>query len=495
MRSCPQGVDCVWLMGVWERSPAGRAVALGDDGLRRSWDEALPGWTDDDVLGSPYSVHDYVCADDLGGREGLAAARTALADRGARLIVDLVPNHVAPDHPLVTSRPDAFITGSADDLTQDPTGFLEVAAGDRSVIVARARDPYFPPWPDVVQLNAFAPAARTFLARTLRDIADQADGVRCDMAMLLLDDVFASTWGERAGKPLHTPLWIEVLDAVRFDHPGFVVVAEAYWGREPDLLAQGFDACYDKTLYDRLVAGTALEVNSHLAGLAATNARTVRFLENHDEPRAAATLHPDGRARAASVALGTLPGAALWHEGQVDGRKVRLPVFLARRPDEPSSAQTREFLTRLIAAGPAVRPPEATWQLLETGGWPDNSTHEALLAWTWATPTHRSLVVINLSDAPAQGLVLLGKDLVVADRPVQKRGPSWTPWTGRRTTATVTTWPSTGCTSTCRPGTTTSGPPPPFPQWGNSSGREPGRVTRCEGRARNRIAMKAVSGV
>ena len=351
---------------------------------------------------------------------GLAAARTALADRGARLIVDLVPNHVAPDHPLVTSRPDAFITGSADDLTQDPTGFLEVAAGDRSVIVARARDPYFPPWPDVVQLNAFAPAARTFLARTLRDIADQADGVRCDMAMLLLDDVFASTWGERAGEPLHTPLWIEVLDAVRFDHPGFVVVAEAYWGREPDLLAQGFDACYDKTLYDRLVAGTALEVNSHLAGLAATNARTVRFLENHDEPRAAATLHPDGRARAASVALGTLPGAALWHEGQVDGRKVRLPVFLARRPDEPSSAQTREFLTRLIAAGPAVRPPEATWQLLETGGWPDNSTHEALLAWTWATPTHHSLVVINLSDAPAQGLVLLGKDL--AGRGVDLRG-------------------------------------------------------------------------
>ncbi|HYN74638.1 MAG TPA: alpha-amylase, partial [Candidatus Limnocylindria bacterium] len=121
----PDGVDCVWLMGVWERSPAGRAVALGDDGLRRSWDEALPGWTEDDVLGSPYSVRDYVCADDLGGREGLAAARTALADRGARLIVDLVPNHVAPDHPLVTSRPDAFIIGSAEDLSQDPTGFLE----------------------------------------------------------------------------------------------------------------------------------------------------------------------------------------------------------------------------------------------------------------------------------------------------------------------------------------------------------------------------------
>ncbi len=275
---------------------------------------------------------------------GLAAARTALADRGARLIVDLVPNHVAPDHPLVTSRPDAFITGSADDLSQDPTGFLEVTAGDRSVIVARARDPYFPPWPDVVQLNAFAPAARTFLARTLRDIADQADGVRCDMAMLLLDDVFASTWGERAGEPLHTPLWIEVLDAVRFDHPGFVVVAEAYWGREPDLLAQGFDACYDKTLYDRLVAGTALDVNGHLAGLGGDQRRarcaswrttTSRVLRRRCTPTAARERLRWPWARCPALRCGTRGRSTVARCGC---RCSSPGVRTSRRPRRPGSS-------------------------------------------------------------------------------------------------------------------------------------------------------------
>ena len=221
------------------------------------------------------------------------------------------------------------------------------------MVVARARDPYFPPWPDVVQLNAFAPAARTFLARTLVDIAEQADGVRCDMAMLLLDDVFEATWGDRVGERLGRPLWVEVLDAVRIDHPSFCVVAEAYWGREPDLLAQGFDACYDKTLYDRLVGGSAGEIRAHLAGLDATNSKTVRFLENHDEPRAAATVRPADRERAASVVLATLPGTTLWHEGQLDGRRVRLPVFLGRRPEEELSADRHAFLAHLIAVAPA----------------------------------------------------------------------------------------------------------------------------------------------
>ena len=66
-------------------------------------------------------------------------------------------------------------------------------------MIARGRDPYFPPWPDVAQLNAFAPGLRDAAAETLIDIGNQADGVRCDMAMLLLNDVFQRTWGERAG--------------------------------------------------------------------------------------------------------------------------------------------------------------------------------------------------------------------------------------------------------------------------------------------------------
>ncbi len=141
----------------------------------------------------------------------------------------------------------------------------------------------------------------------------------------------------------------------------------------------------------------------------ATNAKTVRFLENHDEPRAATALQPADRERAASVVLATLPGATLWHEGQLDGRRVRLPVFLARRPEEELSAERREYLMRLIAAGPDIRVLDGAWTLLATEGWPNNDSHEALLAWSWESSSARSLVVVNFSATPAQGVVRLGE--------------------------------------------------------------------------------------
>ena len=61
-------------------------------------------------------------------------------------------------------------------------------------MLAHGRDPYFPPWPDVVQLDAFSPALRAATAQTLAGIADQCDGIRCDMAMLMINQVFAKTW-------------------------------------------------------------------------------------------------------------------------------------------------------------------------------------------------------------------------------------------------------------------------------------------------------------
>ena len=99
-----------------------------------------------------------------------------------------MPNHVAPDHPWVTEHPGAVRpAATTDDLAADPAGWLEVGGH----VLAHGRDPYFPAWPDVVQLDAFAPALRAATAATLGDIADQCDGIRCDMAMLMINDVFA----------------------------------------------------------------------------------------------------------------------------------------------------------------------------------------------------------------------------------------------------------------------------------------------------------------
>ena len=191
----PDGVDAVWLMGVWTRSPAGLALANANAGLQASFADALPDVRRTDVIGSPYCVRRYVVDAGFGGPDGLSAARTALAARGARLILDYVPNHVAPDHPWVTSRPELFVRGDEDDIRANPAGWI-AAAGQ---VLAHGRDPYFPPWPDVVQLDAFSPAMRAATASTLADIASQCDGIRCDMAMLMINRIFGTTWGDRAG--------------------------------------------------------------------------------------------------------------------------------------------------------------------------------------------------------------------------------------------------------------------------------------------------------
>jgi len=407
-------VDAVWLMGVWERSPAGLAIALADPGLEAGNRAALPDLRPDDVIGSPYCVRDYVVDARFGGTAGLAHARAALADRGLGLILDYVPNHVAPDHDWLVTRPGCFLHGDEEELAQHREAFLRTAGG----IVAKGRDPYFAPWPDVVQLNAYAPALRDAVAELLTGLGGQCDGLRCDMAMLMTNEVFARTWGERAGPVPAEEFWPQLIGRVRAAHPDLLFMAEAYWEMEWTLQQQGFDLCYDKRLYDRLVHEDAAAVRGHLTAAADYQERLIRFIENHDEPRAAATFAPAGKARAAAVVMATLQGARLFHDGQLDGLRTRIPVFLDRGPDEPVDAELRAFYTRLLAAIAAADIHHGAWQLCDCDGWPDNASHEQLVAWTWTNDAGRHLVVVNLADAPAQARVRVPWD--------DLRGATWT---------------------------------------------------------------------
>jgi glycosidase len=387
------GCDAVWLMGVWRRSPTGIALALADPAIAAGVDAALPDRRPDDVVGSPYCVRDYVVDERLGGPAGLERARAALAERGIGLVLDFVPNHVAPDHPWVRDHPERFVTGTREDLARDPRSFVDVEGH----VLANGRDPFFPAWPDVVQLNAFAVELRTAAIDTLRTIGDQCDGVRCDMAMLMMNDVFERTWGERAGPRPTEEFWPAVLGAVRATHPDLLFVAEAYWDLEWALQQQGFDHCYDKRLYDRLLHEGAEAVRLHLCADDDFQAGLLRFVENHDEPRVASLIDPD-RQKAMTVATLTQTGARLVHHGQAEGRKVRLPVFLGRFPDEPVDADLAAFHRSLLRVlrDPTFR--HGRWRLCERSG------SEQLVTWCWDGET-RWLVVVNLGAATAVGQV------------------------------------------------------------------------------------------
>jgi len=392
------GCDAVWFMGVWERSSAGIAVSMRNQGLLDDFRRALPDFTAADNVGSPYCVRNYVVDPHLGGPEGLAIARKELARRGLRLILDFVPNHVAPDHPWVAEHPDYFIRGDDGDTLREPGAFITAGGG----VFACGRDPFFPAWPDVLQLNAFNPGLRTAAIATVSSLADQCDGVRCDMAMLLMNDIFQRTWGERAGARPAMDYWPELIGAVRTTHPGFLFMAEAYWDLEWELQQQGFDYCYDKKLYDRLEHGPAQAVRGHLQAELAYQEKLIRFIENHDEPRAATAFAEQQRA-AAVIAL-TLPGARLLHEGQFEGRKVRLPVFLGRRPDEPVDTTLGEFYRRLLSIVAAEPFYGGEWRLQEgLPAWEGNRSADSFIACAWEDAVgRRRLVAVNYAPHQSQ---------------------------------------------------------------------------------------------
>ncbi|MCK9421443.1 MAG: alpha-amylase family glycosyl hydrolase [Bacteroidales bacterium] len=393
-------VDAVWLMGVWERSPRGIDISNQNTGNLTDFRRALPDFTLSDNVGSPYCVRRYVADQQLGGPEGLALARKNLADRGIKLILDFVPNHVAHDHPWVEEFPDYFIRGSENDLHNDPVTFVQIGTN----FFACGKDPYFPAWQDVLQVNAFNPGLREEAIETVTRIASQCDGIRCDMAMLMLNRIVKQTWGIRAGSVPETDYWEDLIPAVKRTNNDFIFIAESYWDLEWELMQQGFDYCYDKRLYDRLENGDPESIRLHLTAGIDYQSKLARFIENHDEPRAAAIFSLE-QEYATAIAVATLPGLKIFNEGQFEGRKIKLPVFLRRRPLETADTGMQEFYSKLLGNIHRQCFRDGHWQLFESFGWPENINYKNLLAWGWSFEDELYLIVINLSRSLSQGRI------------------------------------------------------------------------------------------
>lgn len=392
------GFDWVWLLGVWQTGEAGRAVSRSRPEWLAEFRRVLSDFSDDDVCGSPFAVSGYAVHRALGGPEALTGLRERMRRHGLALMLDFVPNHTAPDHPWVEENPDYYVHGTEADLERAPENWVRMDTGAGPSVIARGRDPYFPGWPDTLQLDFSNGDLRDAQRRELVAIAGQCDGVRCDMAMLMLPEVFRRTWGRTA-----EPFWPEAIAEVRRARPGFTFMAEVYWNLEWSLQQDGFDYTYDKRLYDRLRERNASSVRDHLVADLDFQNKLARFLENHDEARAAEVL-PLPVHRAAAIVTYFSPGLRFLHQGQLEGRRIRIPMHLCRGPDEPEDPAIAAFYRRLLTLlkRPVFR--NGSWRRIDPRPVADdNRTYDGFIAFAWTgLDGERVLGVVNYAHAAGQ---------------------------------------------------------------------------------------------
>lgn len=394
-----QGFTHIWLLGVWTIGPRARRQALESADLRRDYDRALPGWTEDDVGGSPYAIADYRVPRELGGDAALQKFRRQLHEHGLKLILDFVPNHLGLDHPWVTNQPELFVQSDTADA-----GSLVGGSAESPLRLCHGRDPFFEPWTDTVQLDHRRADTRSLLVRELTQLADVCDGLRCDMAMLLLSEVFHETWHAHPcrGELATGEFWAEVIAAVRSRRPDFLFLAEAYWNRERDLLELGFDFAYHKPVTDTLLDQPDA-TQSVLLQSADWLEHGAHFLENHDERRVAERLAPAANTAAALVILG-LPGLRLLQEGQLEGRKVRTPVQLVRRQAEEIDPMVRAGYDRLLQVLKQTAIGRGAGTVLAARrAWAENPTASWFILVQWQSASAEFfLVVVNLAPHRSQ---------------------------------------------------------------------------------------------
>lgn len=399
------GFDAVWLMGVWKTCPNIIKKCCFTSELVSSYSKSLTDWTEADVIGSPFAIDDYLINPSLGTEEDLTELKTKLNRFGLKLFLDFIPNHFSAGTHLLDDYPEIFLYTEDDSADKDPFAFFyHKNMNDKSF--AHGRDPLFPPWTDTVQVNFFSEKARRFLIDKIIDLTRLCDGLRCDMAMLPLNNVFNNTWmgiisKQKLSKP-RSEFWHEAISEVRKLKHDFIFIAEAYWDLEWQLQQLGFDFTYDKRLTDKLAGTDVFDIKLHLMADINFQKKSVRFLENHDEPRAIEKYGPE-KSLAAATIINTIPGMKLIYDGQMEGKKIKLPVQLGREPDEKSSSKVYNFYLRLFEITKTEIFTKGEWELREpvsAGG--GNQSFHNFLAWSWRLADQLILVIVNYSDLLSQ---------------------------------------------------------------------------------------------
>ncbi len=398
-----KGFDWVYLLSVWQTGEAGKEMSRKNPLWTNSYREELPDLKEEDICGSGFAITAYELNTRLGEPEELVSLKERLNARGMRLMLDFVPNHVAIDHPWTTEHPEYFISGSEKDLEEHPDNFTRLEKHPQKPVFAYGRDPYFSGWVDTLQLNYGDPGLRKAMLEELMRVSELCDGLRVDMAMLITPGVFKKTWGIDI-----PPFWPQAIEKVKGTDKDFTFLGEVYWDMEWEMQQQGFDFTYDKRLYDRLLHKQATPVRLHLMAAPDFQDKLCRFLENHDEKRAAKEFEIEVHFAAAIITYLT-PGMRFFHQGQMQGWKSKLSVHLCRRKIEKGDRDIKGFYNSLLTLLKNDLFRNGKWKLLDISEKDGQEiTEPSLIAFEWTGKKDRTVVVVNYSPEVATGLIEMG---------------------------------------------------------------------------------------
>lgn len=422
------GVEFFWPLGIFEPSRDSRRISVEMKELHKKYYESLPDWKEEDVIGSPYAITQYKIAKSLGGEEDYKKFRLKLKNKfKLKIILDFVPNHFAIDSPIAQKHPDFFVKAPEDLRSINPYEYYSLKIKDKEYLLAHGKEPFSPVWKDTLQLDYRSKKVREFMINELLKLSSKCDGVRCDMSMLLLSDIFFNNWKNNPLPQDYVPaakeFWFEAIKKVKNKKPDFVFIAEVYWSRENDLLELGFDYVYEKKLYDMLIDQPVDLVNEYIKKIFPYQRKRFLFLENHDEQRSAHIFPPD-KLKAVATLIYTLPSMKLIYDGQLEGRKFHHAIQLKRLQKEVIDAELKNFYKKLLTGIKNSTIPNSYFKILQPmPAWEGNPAFHNFIAYIYEDDKlNKDLVVINLAPYQSQCKIkiesydLLGKKFLIKDR-------------------------------------------------------------------------------
>ena len=440
------GFSGLWLIGLWERSPASRRI------------KQMCG--NPEAVASAYSVFEYRIADDLGGEDACRALRERAWRRGIRLASDMVPNHMSIDSKWVVEHPDWFVsldhspfpsyTFNGPDLSWDERVgiFLEdhyYSRTDAAVVFKRVdrrtgsesyiyhgNDGTSMPWNDTAQLNYLLPEVREAAIQTILHVARQFPVIRFDAAMTLAKRHYQRLWFPQPGAGGAIPsrsehgvtraeldrlmpeeFWREVVDRVAAEAPDTLLLAEAFWLMEGYFVRTlGMHRVYNSAFMNMLrdednakyrsVMKNTLEFDPEILR------RYVNFMNNPDERTAVDQFGKGDKYLGVCTMMATLPGLPMFGHGQIEGFAEKYGMEYRRaywdeQPDEHLVARHEREIFPLLRRRHLFAGVEHF--LLYDVFTPEGHVNEDVFAYSNRVGDERALIVYNNRFAAARGWV------------------------------------------------------------------------------------------